>query len=202
MIKLNKVCFSYDGEHPVLVDFCMEIPDGGAIAVMGASGSGKTTLLRIFLGLEKPNSGEILGLNNKRFAVVFQEDRLLQHRTARQNVEIPLIGTQIEKTNVHKIAGTALRDVELNGFEDFSVRELSGGMCRRVALARAIAFARSGLGRDAAILDEPLKGLDNAMKKRIVPRFIDAFATRVIITHDENEAELFECGTIIRLNRI
>lgn len=202
MIKLNKVCFSYDGEHPVLVDFYMEIPDGGAIAVMGASGSGKTTLLRILLGLEKPNSGEILGLNNKRFAVVFQEDRLLQHRTARQNVEIPLIGTQIEKTNVHKIAGTALRDVELNGFEDFSVRELSGGMCRRVALARAIAFARSGLGRDAAILDEPLKGLDNAMKKRIVPRFIDAFATRVIITHDENEAELFECGTIIRLNRI
>ena len=202
MIKLNKVCFSYDGEHPVLVDFCMEIPDGGAIAVMGASGSGKTTLLRILLGLEKPNSGEILGLNNKRFAVVFQEDILLQHRTARQNVEIPLIGTQIEKTNVHKIAGTALRDVELNGFEDFSVRELSGGMCRRVALARAIAFARSGLGRDAAILDEPLKGLDNAMKKRIVPRFIDAFATRVIITHDENEAELFECGTIIRLNRI
>ena len=202
MIKLNKVCFSYDGEHPVLVDFCMENPDGGAIAVMGASGSGKTTLLRILLGLEKPNSGEILGLNNKRFAVVFQEDRLLQHRTARQNVEIPLIGTQIEKTNVHKIAGTALRDVELNGFEDFSVRELSGGMCRRVALARAIAFARSGLGRDAAILDEPLKGLDNAMKKRIVPRFIDAFATRVIITHDENEAELFECGTIIRLNRI
>ena len=202
MIKLNKVCFSYDGEHPVLVDFCMEIPDGGAIAVMGASGSGKTTLLRILLGLEKPNSGAILGLNNKRFAVVFQEDRLLQHRTARQNVEIPLIGTQIEKTNVHKIAGTALRDVELNGFEDFSVRELSGGMCRRVALARAIAFARSGLGRDAAILDEPLKGLDNAMKKRIVPRFIDAFATRVIITHDENEAELFECGTIIRLNRI
>lgn len=203
MIKLNKVCFSYDGEHPVLVDFCMEIPDGGAIAVMGASGSGKTTLLRILLGLEKPNSGEILGLNNKRFAVVFQEDRLLQHRTARQNVEIPLIGrTQIEKTNVHKIAGTALRDVELNGFEDFSVRELSGGMCRRVALARAIAFARSRLGRDAAILDEPLKGLDNAMKKRIVPRFIDAFATRVIITHDENEAELFECGTIIRLNRI
>ena len=202
MIKLNKVCFSYDGEHPVLVDFCMEIPDDGAIAVMGASGSGKTTLLRILLGLEKPNSGEILGLNNKRFAVVFQEDILLQHRTARQNVEIPLIGTQIEKTNVHKIAGTALRDVELNGFEDFSVRELSGGMCRRVALARAIAFARSGLGRDAAILDEPLKGLDNAMKKRIVPRFIDAFATRVIITHDENEAELFECGTIIRLNRI
>ncbi len=202
MIKLNKVCFSYDGEHPVLVDFCMEIPDGGAIAVMGASGSGKTTLLRILLGLEKLNSGEILGLNNKRFAVVFQEDRLLQHRTARQNVEIPLIGTQIEKTNVHKIAGTALRDVELNGFEDFSVRELSGGMCRRVALARAIAFARSGLGRDAAILDEPLKGLDNAMKKRIVPRFIDAFATRVIITHDENEAELFGCGMIIRLNRI
>ena len=202
MIKLLKVCYSYDGEPPVLVDFCMEIPDGGAIAVMGASGSGKTTLLRILLGLEKPNSGEILGLNNKRFAVVFQEDRLLQHRPARQNVEIPLIGTQIEKTNVHKIAGTALRDVELNGFEDFSVRELSGGMCRRVALARAIAFARSGLGRDAAILDEPLKGLDNAMKKRIVPRFIDAFATRVIITHDENEAELFECGTIIRLNRI
>lgn len=95
----------------------------------------------------KTNSGEYW-VNNKRFAVVFQEDRLLQHRTARQNVEIPLIGrTQIEKTNVHKIAGTALRDVELNGFEDFSVRELSGGMCRRVALARAIAICKKRIGQ-------------------------------------------------------
>ena len=205
MITLNNIkkTFRSNGNKvEALKGVTLTLPDNGIVILLGESGSGKTTLLRILLGLEKPNSGEILGLNNKRFAVVFQEDRLLQHRTARQNVEIPLIGTQIEKTNVHKIAGTALRDVELNGFEDFSVRELSGGMCRRVALARAIAFARSGLGRDAAILDEPLKGLDNAMKKRIVPRFIDAFATRVIITHDENEAELFECGTIIRLNRI
>ena len=188
MIKLNKVCFSYDGEHPVLVDFCMEIPDGGAIAVMGASGSGKTTLLRILLGLEKPNSGEILGLNNKRFAVVFQEDRLLQHRTARQNVEIPLIGrTQIEKTNVHKIAGTALRDVELNGFEDFSVRELSGGMCRRVALARALAF-----DADILLLDEPFKGLDTELRGRIVKLVEDFAKTKpvILITHDPWEVSL------------
>jgi len=187
---------------PFLLIFAWKFRTAAQLRLWERAEAERQHVLRILLGLEKPNSGEILGLNNKRFAVVFQEDRLLQHRTARQNVEIPLIGTQIGKTNVHKIAGTALRDVELNGFEDFSVRELSGGMCRRVALARAIAFARSGLGRDAAILDEPLKGLDNAMKKRIVPRFIDAFATRVIITHDENEAEFFECGTIIRLNRI
>ena len=187
MIKLNKVCFSYDGEHPVLVDFCMEIPDGGAIAVMGASGSGKTTLLRILLGLEKPNSGEILGLNNKRFAAVFQEDRLLQHRTARQNVEIPLIGTQIGKTNVHKIAGTALRDVELNGFEDFSVRELSGGMCRRVALARALAF-----DADILLLDEPFKGLDTELRGRIVKLVEDFAKTKpvILITHDPWEVSL------------
>ena len=121
-IRLQNLNFKYDplSEYPTLDNVSLVIPPGKQTAIVGMSGSGKTTLLRILLGLEKPNSGEILGLNNKRFAVVFQEDRLLQHRTARQNVEIPLIGTQIEKTNVHKIAGTALRDVELNGFEDFS----------------------------------------------------------------------------------
>ena len=143
------------GSFTALSNLDLALERGKIIGLLGPNGSGKTTLLRILLGLEKPNSGEILGLNNKRFAVVFQEDRLLQHRTARQNVEIPLIGTQIEKTNVHKIAETALRDVELNGFEDFSVRELSGGMCRRVALARAIAFARSGLGRDCLLYTSP-----------------------------------------------
>ena len=59
MIKLNKVCFSYDGEHPVLVDFCMEIPDGGAIAVMGASGSGKTTMIKLLMRFYDVNAGSI-----------------------------------------------------------------------------------------------------------------------------------------------
>lgn len=199
MIKLEKVCFSYDGEHPVLRDFSMEVPDEGFVAVMGASGSGKTTLLRIILGLEKPDSGEIHGLDGKKLSVVFQEDRLLQHRTARQNVEIPLKG-RINADEIRTLAETALKDVELNGFEDYSVRELSGGMCRRTALARALAFARSGRGSDIAVLDEPLKGLDDAMKRRIAPKILEPFNAGILITHDEKEAELFGCGSIISLN--
>ena len=169
------------------------IEKGKLVALLGPSGSGKTTLMRIILGLEQPDSGNISGLEGKKTAVVFQNDRLLPWLSALDNV-----AAVCSKEHAKEM----LEKVELSDALNKKPAELSGGMCRRVALARAIAFARSGLGRDAAILDEPLKGLDNAMKKRIVPRFIDAFATRVIITHDENEAELFECGTIIRLNRI
>ena len=123
-------------------------------------------------------------MNNKRFAVVFQEDRLLQHRTARQNVEIPLIGrTQIEKTNVHKIAGTALRDVELNGFEDFSVRELSGGMRQRVVIAIAVAC-----GPEILICDEPTTALDVTIQSQILGLIKTLCRkyemTTIYITHD------------------
>ena len=192
MIKLQSISKSFDGVS-VLENISAEIPDSGIFAICGTSGSGKTTLMRIILGLEQPDSGNIYGLEGKKAAVVFQNDRLLPWFSALDNV-----AAVCSKERAKEL----LEKVELSDSLDKKPAELSGGMCRRVALARAIAFARSGLGRDAAILDEPLKGLDNAMKKRIIPRFIDAFATRVIITHDENEAELFECGTIIRLNRI
>ena len=192
MIELQNISKSFVGVS-VLDNINAEIPDSGISAICGASGSGKTTLMRIILGLEQPDSGNISGLEGKKTAVVFQNDRLLPWLSAFDNV-----AAVCSKERAKEM----LEKVELSDALSKKPAELSGGMCRRVALARAIAFARSGLGRDAAILDEPLKGLDNAMKKRIVPRFSDAFATRVIITHDENEAELFECGTIIRLNRI
>ena len=87
-----------------------------------------------------------------------------------------------------------LEDVELSGAADKPIRELSGGMQRRVAIARALAF-----GGDILLLDEPLKGLDEALQKRVVPRIKKRFPTLLLITHSEEEAKLFGCGRIITL---
>ena len=76
------------GEHQVLENFCAEIPEGKTTCVMAASGKGKTTLLRILMGLEKPDGGEITGLENKRISAVFQEDRLCENLSTEANIRL------------------------------------------------------------------------------------------------------------------
>ena len=85
MIKLQSISKSFDGVS-VLENISAEIPDSGIFAICGASGSGKTTLMRIILGLEQPDSGNIYGLEGKKAAVVFQNDRLLPWFSALDNV--------------------------------------------------------------------------------------------------------------------
>ena len=85
MIELQNISKSFDGVS-VLDNISAEIPDSGIFAICGASGSGKTTLMRIILGLEQPDSGNISGLEGKKTAVVFQNDRLLPWLSALDNV--------------------------------------------------------------------------------------------------------------------
>ena len=202
---LSHTYHTKNGETPALKDIHFDLFTGEFAAIIGPSGCGKSTLLELIAGLIPLQKGSLRYpfLNQPpSIGYMLQKDHLLEYRTIYKNIILGLeIQHRLTEKNLEYVQ-KLMQQYDIADFADSYPRELSGGMCRRVALARAIAFARSGLGRDAAILDEPLKGLDNAMKKRIVPRFIDAFATRVIITHDENEAELFECGTIIRLNRI
>ena len=178
-------------EAPVLRDFSLELAQGEAVAVMGESGSGKTTLTRLLLGLEKPVSGTIQGLEGKRVAAVFQEDRLLPWFSARKNVAAVLTCGREEAA---ALTDRVLEEVELSEAADKPIRELSGGMQRRAAIARALAF-----GGDLLILDEPLKGLDDELKKRVASRIKAHFSTLLLITHSEEEAELFGCGRIVRL---
>ena len=198
MISVKNISFAYknsvtgEKEKPVFGGFSLDIPESSAVCVMGVSGSGKTTLTKLLLGLEQPDSGEITGLDGKRVSVVFQEDRLLPWYSARKNVAAVLP----RGAESAALTDELLEDAELTEAADKPIRELSGGMQRRVSIARALAF-----GGDLIILDEPLKGLDEELKRRIVPRIKKRFKTILLITHSEDEAKLFGCETITRLDR-
>lgn len=177
MIKLDNVTCSY-GEKTPVKDLTLTLPDTGVVGIFGPSGRGKTTLLRLLSGRIAPTKGEVSGLAEKRVSVVFQEDRLLPWRTALENVVIVKDGSDAQ-------AKALLADMELAAETDKLPCELSGGMQRRVALARALNF-----GGDILLLDEPFKGLDEALRRRIIDRVKGSFPLILIATHDREEAEL------------
>lgn len=176
-IKLENITKSYKGKQ-VLTVVSAEIPESGIFGIFGPSGCGKTTLLRIICGLEKPDSGVITGTENIKFSVVFQEDRLLEGFTALQNVEA---------VSDKKTAVDWLKKVELGEDADKTVSLMSGGMQRRVALARAFAFEA-----DALILDEPFKGIEQELKESIGKLICEYAQDKlvIIVTHDEYGASL------------
>ena len=165
------------GGHQVLNNFSAEIPLCGVTVIRGASGAGKTTLFRLLLGLEKPESGEIRGMQGRKPAVVFQEDRLLPWATALENAQM---GSDESR------AKAALTRLGLGDNLCQLPRELSGGMKRRVAIARALAY-----GGDILFLDEPFTGLDEENKRIAAEALAEASVPILVITHDDAEAELF-----------
>ncbi|HWS28595.1 MAG TPA: ATP-binding cassette domain-containing protein [Clostridia bacterium] len=185
MIELKKVVCAYDGKI-VLNGLDLSLPERGAIAVTGPSGAGKTTFLKLLAGLVPPASGSVEGLNGKRVSMVFQEDRLLPWRTALENAAL-FCGSEVRAKEV-------LVALELGGALDKRPDELSGGMRRRVAIARALCY-----GGDILLLDEPFKGLDDALKLRVAKRVKDAFPLTVLATHDMAEAVLMGCTERIEL---
>ena len=180
MIRISSLCFS-DGEKTIFDHFTLELPDTGVVALMGDSGRGKTTLLRLLAGLETPESGMITGIEGKKTAFLFQEDRLLPARSALKNVSL----VSNEKTARQWLSALEIPDVNaLPG-------ALSGGMCRRVALARALAF-----GGDLLLLDEPFTGLDKALTARVIERIRDAVPLIIMSTHSEEDAALMGAEVI------
>ncbi|MDO4385429.1 MAG: ATP-binding cassette domain-containing protein [Clostridia bacterium] len=168
------------GEQTVLSHFSHRFSAGRAHCVMGPSGCGKTTLLRLIAGLEAPESGEIEGVGKLGF--LFQEDRLISHLTARKNVALVLTGRDADAR-----AGAALEALGLADSMDKPVRELSGGMARRVAIARSVLFESELL-----LLDEPFRGLDEQMRAQAAAWAAAQTAGRTVIavTHDRQDAEL------------
>lgn len=163
------------GEKQVLENFSCTLPAPGLTALMGPSGVGKTTLFRILLGLEKPDSGVIFGMEEKTLSVVFQEDRLFPDLTVLQNAEVA--GTNGEAW----LARLGLQS-ELSAYP----QSLSGGMRRRVSIARAI--CRNG---DVFLLDEPFQGLDRERKRDVMEIFRQLKKEKpvLLITHDPEEAD-------------
>lgn len=177
-IIIRNLCKSYD-EKTVLNDFNAILPDGTTTAVMGSSGIGKTTLANILLGFEQQDSGETEGLPNKKSAV-FQEDRLSENFSSIANV------TAVCKTKEQKAkAEVILRQLGLANDLKTKVSSLSGGMKRRVALARALCAEY-----DFLVLDEPFKGLDEQTKTQTM-HYVKKETkgkTVLLITHNSDEA--------------
>ena len=180
MILAEKLTAGYPGK-PVLKDCSLHVLPGEKCALMGPSGCGKTTLLKLLLGLMKPLSGrsEIRG----KAACVFQEPRLLPWRTAAENVNVVLA----DKGETLPEARAWLEKLGLGEAAGLYPDELSGGMKQRTAIARALAY-----GGEALLLDEPLKGLDQALKQRTAELILENSRDKAIllVTHDREEAAL------------
>lgn len=174
-----QVCY---GEKRVLQDFSLSLPSQGVFALMGPSGSGKTTVLRLLAGLLLPQGGQVLGLEGKKISMAFQEDRLLPWATALENVAAVAPREQ---------AAAWLTRLELGAEQNKYPDALSGGMQRRVALARACAY-----GGDLLLLDEPFQGLDEGLKMRIAPAIVHAAPFCLFATHDLAEAQMVQAVVI------
>jgi len=192
-IRLKHVYMNFD-ETNVFTNLNLDFRKGRPTAVMGPSGVGKTTLINMLCGFLTPDYGEIVGLNALKISVVFQEDRLLEHLCGLENILYVL-----KNPKQHVKTAKALLD-EAGLLEDAYklAKYYSGGMKRRLALCRALAA-----DFDLLILDEPLKGLDAALKPKIMDmiRRHSMDKTVIFITHDRAEAESLNCP-IVEINRV
>ena len=187
MIECSNLYLSFEG-RVILNKVSFSLPDAGIFALMGSSGIGKSSLLKILSGLLAPDSGTIRGLDNLRVGIMFQEDRLLPWHTALKNVMLAM------EHPSHEEAKKLLDALEIGESADMYPAVLSGGMKRRVALARAIAFSP-----DVLLLDEPFSGIDEQIRGRISP-FIQKSASLIIFsTHNVKDAGMMGAMNILTL---
>ena len=189
------------GERVIYNDISLSIPTGKVTAIMGPSGIGKTTLLRLIGGQIKPESGKILFAGNdipqlsrkklyetrKRMSMLFQSGALFTDMSVYDNIAFPIREhSQLPEAIIEKIVLMKLEAVGLRGARDLHPNELSGGMARRVALARAIA-----LDPELILYDEPFAGQDPismGVIVRLIRSLSDALGlTSVVVSHDVPE---------------
>lgn len=197
-LKIEGLSVSF-GKTRVLHEISMEIGDGEFVSLLGASGCGKSTLLKSIAGLLESESGkiEINGkvMNNvspekRGTVIVFQDLRLFPHMTAGKNIAFPMSIKKIPKEQQRKTVERLLDQVQLTGYENRKIREMSGGQMQRVALARALAAEPRLL-----LLDEPFSGLDERLRMEMgeLVRKLhhENGLTTVLVTHDKQEALKF-----------
>jgi putative ABC transport system ATP-binding protein len=203
-IKLATVSRTFGGAAPVhaLVDVNLTVPQGEYAAIMGPSGSGKSTLLNVLGLLDRPSAGHYkldgidvgqltedqrTALRGQRIGFVFQAFHLLDHRTARENVELAMLynGPHVQASSRERaqVAANILAQVGLGHRIDASPATMSGGERQRVAIARALVNRPSLL-----LCDEPTGNLDSVTAAAVMGLFEELHAsgqTIVVITHDQ-----------------
>lgn len=195
------------GDRAVLRDISFNVHRGETLVIMGGSGCGKSTLLRHMIGSMKPTSGsvrifgkEVTTMNEReiervrrRFGMLFQSGALLASLTVGENVALPLLQhTDKSADEIEQIVKQKLKMVGLTGFEDLKPAEISGGMKKRVGLARALA-----LDPELLFSDEPTSGLDPIMTAVVDQLTLKlthgSHMTAVVVSHDMTSA--FRIGT-------
>lgn len=201
LVRLNDVSFAYD-QRPVLEGVSLEIPRGKLVAIMGSSGCGKTTTLRLIGGQLKPTKGEVWALDQpvhtlngdallalrRRMGMLFQFGALFTDMSVYENVAFQMREhTDLPEELIRDLVMMKLHAVGLRAVAHLMPAELSGGMARRVALARAIA-----LDPQLIMYDEPFAGLDPialGIVGNLIRRLNDALgASSIIVTHDVQES--------------
>ena len=192
------------GERIVLDGLTFTIPDGAFVCAVGPSGCGKSTLLNILAGLLAPSTGTVRfageeqgRVGPRRIAYVFQQPRLLNWLTARQNIEFALQATGVSRAEWHRRSTDALRLVGLEQLDDRFPLQLSGGQQQRISIARALAT-----GPDVILMDEPFSHLDEITAARLRAKLMEIWSltrrTIVFVTHSIPEA-VYLADTILVL---
>jgi len=200
LVSAQDLCFGY-GERRILDGVSFQVPRGKVTALMGASGGGKTTVLRLISGQYRAQSGQLLfdGQDvgqlaqpalyqaRRRMGMLFQFGALFTDLSVFDNVAFPLREhTQMGEELIRDVVLMKLQAVGLRGARDLMPSEVSGGMARRVALARAIA-----LDPDLVMYDEPFAGLDPislGTAARLIRQLNDSLGlTSVVVSHDLDE---------------
>ena len=181
-IKIRNLCKNF-GEKNVLNNLNVDIQKNCITFLRGKSGIGKTTLLNILMGIEDFDSGEVIGVDRKNISAIFQSDVLFENLSVFLNLKL------VNDNLTEEIVKRELEKVDLDGVIYTRVRELSGGMKRRIAILRAMLS-----DFEFMIMDEPLKGLDEKTKIKIMNYIIEntSHKTVLFVTHTDDEVEYFK----------
>ena len=188
-IEIKDLCKSYEGKQ-IFKDFSLTLESKKVNSIIGASGGGKSTLLNIIAGLLKKDSGSIFGVNEEEISYIFQEDRLLEWLTVRENIEI-FIYNYYSKEEAEKVIDKIFKMLNINDTLNEYPTKLSGGMRQRVNIARALIKPSKVI-----LMDEPFKSLDYKTKYLIIKELKAIFEREdrlvIFVTHDVDEAIFME----------
>ena len=205
IIKIQHLYFRYDEGSWIIKDFHMDILNQEFITIVGTSGCGKSTLLNIIAGLLPPTQGQALlkGIEITRpgpdRTMIFQDDAVFPWYTVRQNIEYGLKIQKLEPNEIKRLVDHHINLVGLKDAENLYPRQLSGGMRKRVDVARAVAT-----NPEVLLMDEPFAALDVLTKEKLQTEFLNIWnnnrITVIFVTHDLEEA-LYMSDRVVVMSR-